>query len=118
MYGKLFKAFRQVNDMSLKDFSSWIGCSTGYLTQIEKGAQIPSDGFMLVTLENLKVSEDFFYGLMVYAEMVEEDLKINNDLPEEQRELILIQEIKLVILKKQHKEIIEKGYINRRRLLV
>ena len=31
MYGKIFKAFRQINDMSLKEFSSWIGCSTCYL---------------------------------------------------------------------------------------
>ena len=37
MYGKIFKAFRQINDMSLKEFSSWIGCSTCYLAQIEKG---------------------------------------------------------------------------------
>lgn len=108
MYGRIFKAFRQINNMSLKDFSSWIGCSTGYLTQIEKGSQIPSDGFMLVTLENLKFSVEFFYSLMVDTEFVEEELKRNINLTNENRELILMQEIKYVILKEQHKKIFKK----------
>lgn len=118
MYGKIFKALRQINDMSLKNFSSWIGCSTGYLAQIEKGEQKPSDGFILIALESLKLSEEFFYNLMVYSELVEEDLKRNSNLTDENRALFLMQEIKYVILREQHKNNVQAGFIKSRKILM
>ena len=116
MYGKILKAFRLANLMSLEEFASYIEISKIYLGELERGVKTNLSNKLLDNiLINLNISKEFFSGLINYAESLEKTLGLHNDLSLEDKERYFMQEILFLILNNYHEQTLKTSFIEKKR---
>lgn len=111
--GRVLKALRMSNNMSGKEFASLGIVSQSFVSEVEKGKKKISDELLLLILDNLGVSVDFFYNLMSYAVSLYSTLKLNVDLSDEEKEYYFMQEILYIILSYYHERNIQEGFVKK-----
>lgn len=116
MAGKILKAFRLANLMTIEQFASCIGISAIYLGSLERGIRSAiSDKYLDTILDNLNVSREFFDNLMTTGNTLESILTLHVDLSEEAKERFLFQELSFLILNRYHEQTLKVGFIEKKR---
>ena len=101
MLSKVIKAFRLVNNYTVKDVSDLTGLSSIYIGELERGIKKNASDDTLFKLSNgFNISLCFLFELIKYSDIIEKNYdKLNeNDYSESHRDRIILQFLSYKIL--------------------